>query len=157
MKFYTSHHQAARLHPFVYTHKQLRLLFGRSADPDARRLLQREPFEQLTSFEVDLLCAWHTRRTLSTETMLHLAAEYAKMNDYAPRSAAETMRVIARRAGVPAKLRVPALEICVCWTGRGGESIRLMTKRNPTHEDVYVAFDAEATKFLETLHNRTAH
>ena len=77
-------------------------------------------------------------------TKLRLAAEYAGTGDREAAPEAETLRAIARRAGVKCELRVAALEVCCRWdAARGAEALRLLTTRWPAYADVYAAFEAE--------------
>ena len=62
-----------------------------------------------------------------------------------PSSDYDTLRAIARRAGVRSALRLHALEIIV-RAGAGSEALRVMTARWPAYEEVYTAFEAEVTR-----------
>lgn len=43
------------------------------------------------------------------------------------------------------ELRLAALEICCRWTGQSVQVLRLLTAKQPSYPDVYIAFEAEAS------------
>lgn len=136
---------AARLHPFSYTHTELRVLYGRAASPGGARLFARPPFERMLELQVRRAAEWHARvgAALPLVTRLRLAAAYAGTGDAAPAPESARLRAIAGRAGVHSPVRVAALDTFCSWYGDGVDALRFMTRFCPPYSEIVTAFSAE--------------
>ena len=134
---------AARLNPADWTHNEQRMLFGRVCRPDADAQLARPPFE-LAPYQRDRLVAWHAALEVPLDARLRLLAAYVQTGDCEQFEAHDTLRALARRAGVRTDVRVRAAELAAVWFDKGETALRLITRKWPVYDEVYAAFDAEA-------------